>query len=587
MSRKPSLFDSFVEDIIRGTKGKTASSAPAPSIPDDDKGNRVSPGATMPELLRVGSSGSASEAKEESFLDAFIRRSQSLFSTSREGSVQPVSREAAFASPFARAVLQWQRENASSLVLITTRCRLEQHHFLQLAADPSAPTLAYPTLAAVGLLLIEKHAGTNSSSSAHPNHRQQQTVHCDNQVVRAVTPPQSAALPPHSESRAANSPQPRGRDADADDLDVAPSLVTSSSPVRPVPTHPFPSDRDQHRQRVKHRILDFYDRYDPKRCPNEEDVNRIADSGIPEHVLFNYLQTQYGLSAFAVSAGGLTAAGGATSFALSPDPSTAAPPIVLDSSVSSDSLDVIIPAGQHQATPHPPSRGELRSSWKAEWTELLAPFVPNIDFRATSWNTAPSGSNSKSQFREANADQQCFTFHGVPVVLCHKDLTVRPLMASLFSLGSDVVELAASPRDVPRISDELESLVFAHVALVPVSLRKSCLHWNSGVDDDGRGPRVALIHDTPLENRLGKEVEDMMSEERDAVDAFNRAAALGIVGDMICEEFLRELDDPAFCHRQRASHNTSDESEGGAADFGTCEGDDGFDDRSVASPVPF
>ena len=164
---------------------------------------------------------------------------------------------------------------------------------------------------------------------------------------------------------------------------------------------------------------------------------------------------------------------------------------------------------------------------------------------------------------------------------------MRPLMASLFSLGSDVVELAASPRDVPRISDELESLVFAHVALVPVSLRKSCLHWNSGVDDDGRGPRVALIHDTPLENRLGKEVEDMMSEERDAVDAFNRAAALGIVGDMICEEFLRELDDPAFCHRQRARHNTSDESEGGAADFGTCEGDDGFDDRSVASPVPF
>jgi hypothetical protein len=106
-----------------------------------------------------------------------------------------------------------------------------------------------------------------------------------------------------------------------------------------------------------------------------------------------------------------------------------------------------------------------------------------------------------------------------------------------------------SPRDAgPRPADELEAVVGVQVAKVPAPL----LQWLSASIGSPDG-------------------EDFKNE---AVEVFCRAVGDGTLDDLIAGEILEELDDPTFCQRQKA--------EGGAV-----EADGGFDDMSVASPVPF
>ena len=93
---------------------------------------------------------------------------------------------------------------------------------------------------------------------------------------------------PALEASAIQPPSPNG--------ELSTTTGSACSPVAPRPSTPL-DGRTAAQRRYTHRVLDFFQRYDPLRMPTEERVQRIvSDDGPPEHIFFYILRKKYGLS---------------------------------------------------------------------------------------------------------------------------------------------------------------------------------------------------------------------------------------------------------------------------------------------------
>lgn len=163
------------------------------------------------------------------------------------------------------------------------------------------------------------------------------------------------------------------------------------------------NEEDSRRQRVRHRLLDFYSRYDPLRTPSEEDLLTLLESRIPETVLFQHLHNRYGLSSGSVSLAG----------------SPGSPRRGIAQVPKQELADEI-------------------AGWDPAWTKILNPFGPHVEFEPIAWNSNSTSNSPTGRFRPLAAtssefSSQVFFFAGSRCVMHHQreEVEVFPMDSQL------------------------------------------------------------------------------------------------------------------------------------------------------------
>lgn len=240
----------------------------------------------------------------------------------------------------------------------------------------------------------------------------------------------------------------------------------------------------RHDTHLRHRLMDFFERYDPQRMPSSEAVNAVLASAIPEQLLFDFLRDRYGLSASApqmflsaaphheraashhstvvnhrhASMSVAPEEPDAREF-LSPHGSNPLARVRGDASpqvVGEASPDFcLVPGGDEgpaadsgafsmlhsgsMATQAPGRIGsEVRkvvdaTDWPEAWTTAVLPLVPasaEVVIDGGTWNSQaskPGLANPRSSFVVAASPTQLFTFGGVTMELRHETLEATPL----------------------------------------------------------------------------------------------------------------------------------------------------------------
>jgi hypothetical protein len=244
----------------------------------------------------------------------------------------------------------------------------------------------------------------------------------------------------------------------------------------------------RHETHFRHRLLDFFERYDPQRMPSPTVVSEVVHCGIPEQTLFEFLRSRYGLSASApqmfLSSGGghervpsthqhvqahvsatirLSAGDLASPLGLI---SGASPDFCLLPSVGDTShiAEGSIVVHSESVTTHPPHGGlpsrldsvVATDHWPGSWTTAVAPLVPasvEVVLDGATWNSTaskPGLANPRTTFATASVPTQLFTYNGVTMELSHEAMEATTIL-SRSSLHSDrtvenVAELVVYPK---------------------------------------------------------------------------------------------------------------------------------------------
>lgn len=225
---------------------------------------------------------------------------------------------------------------------------------------------------------------------------------------------------------------------------------------------------ERHATHLRHRLLDFFKRYDPQRMPPAHVVSDVVSCGIPEQLLFEFLRGRYGLSLSAPQMF-LSAAGGGRAHheralshhhhalphedELRSPQSTVGNGSPFHNAAASPDFCLVPEAGPHHPpqqddssptimhsesmTTHPPHGGSLAPSatypvntdaWPAAWAEAVGPLAPitttaEVVLDGATWNSQaskPGLANPRTSFAVASMPTQLFTFGGVTMELLHE-----------------------------------------------------------------------------------------------------------------------------------------------------------------------
>lgn len=286
-----------------------------------------------------------------------------------------------------------------------------------------------------------------------------------NRIVEVVTTVEVASSQPV---------QSEGGDDDAGPLAVVPVVVVARDNEAEVATAP------RHETHLRHRLLDFFERYDPQRMPSAQAVSGVIQCGITEQTLFDFLRSRYGLSASAPQMF-LSGGSGAPASVHERVPSThqhskarheeygspksfvddLASPLGYVTGASPDFCLVPGDVSHHLATEgsiamhsesvttHPPHSAVARSTaavstdhWPASWTAAVLPLVPTsveVVLDGATWNSQaskPGLANPRTTFATASVPTQLFTYNGAMMELSHEAMEANTIL-SRSSLISD------------------------------------------------------------------------------------------------------------------------------------------------------
>lgn len=214
---------------------------------------------------------------------------------------------------------------------------------------------------------------------------------------------------------------------------------------------------------TKHRLLDFYERYDPQRIPTEEQVQLVIDSGIPEQVLFPFLQHKYGLSTLTglfLPHHSIHGEGGSpTNHAAAASGEGASPDFGVYSSTPMPSHCTLPTKNKDDDTVT--SAAVDTTQWCEAWKQAVMPLVPKVVVAeiaadSSTWNSQsskPGLANPRTLFPNPREATQVFTFLGGMVELQHKELQAcvlscttkycAPLVAPPITHGDAVLDYVA------------------------------------------------------------------------------------------------------------------------------------------------